>query len=156
MVGSELTLTLSILLLSIVRKRFMKFILNFLCGQNPSIFLEKKRTKQRALWGIIHTAATSPQFEHWVQIHATLPKQYSKTWCYGASTVILNKRYRKVTRIRRSCGRFGASTWENSAMKNGAKEVGIKYISNNVPALLCSSRDIDNWLVKPTLVSRPN
>lgn len=27
-------------------------------------------------------------------------------------------------------------------MKNGAKEVGIKYVNNEVPALLRSSRDI--------------
>ena len=156
MVGSELTLTLRILLLSIVKKSFTKFSLSFLCGQKPHIVLGKKRIKQRALWTILLTAATSPQFKHWVQIHSTRSKQYNKMWYYKDSTVKLGKIQRNMTRIRRSWDRFWASTWENSAMKNGTREVGIKQVSNKVPALLHSSRHTYNWPVKTTLVSSPH
>lgn len=156
MVGSELTLTLWILLLSIVKKTFYEIQLKFpLWSKNPNIF-RKKRIKQRALWAVIHTAAVSPQFEHWVQIHSALSKQDSKMWYYRDSTVKLNKIQRKVTRIRRGWDRFWASIWENSAMKNRTKEVGIKYMNNKVPALLRSFRGIYNWPVKTTLVYRPH
>lgn len=70
--GTEVTLTVRILLLSSTRKCYMIFSLIFLYSQNPNIlFSKKERIKWRTLLATICTSATWPQFEHCLKVCST-------------------------------------------------------------------------------------